>query len=76
MSADSATLKLNNQKNWWKGMCVHKEANGESFNCTVRALACRVLHLHENNANKKHFSLPFSVTGPITMYAVRTLARR
>jgi hypothetical protein len=24
---------------------VHQEANGEEFNCPVRALACRVLHL-------------------------------
>jgi hypothetical protein len=28
MSADSAMLKLNNQKNGWKGICVHQEANG------------------------------------------------
>jgi hypothetical protein len=45
MLANSAMLKLDNQKNGWKGMCVHQEANGESFNCTVHALACRVLHL-------------------------------
>ncbi len=45
MMADSATLKLDNQKNGWKGICVHQEADGEPFNCPVRALAQRVLHL-------------------------------
>jgi hypothetical protein len=39
MTADSATLKLDNQKNGWKGVCIHQEACGESFNCPVRALA-------------------------------------
>jgi hypothetical protein len=32
-TADSAMLKLDNQKNGWKGVCVHREANGEEFNC-------------------------------------------
>jgi hypothetical protein len=32
MTAESATLKLDNQKNCWKGVCVHQEANGEAFN--------------------------------------------
>jgi hypothetical protein len=59
MSADSAMLKLNNQKNGWKGVCVHQEANGESFNCPVCALARRVLHLQENNANGKTFLSAF-----------------
>ena len=27
--ADAATLKFDNQKNGWKGVCVHHEANGE-----------------------------------------------
>jgi hypothetical protein len=39
LSADSATLNLDNQKNGWKGICVHQEANGELFNCPVKALA-------------------------------------
>ena len=39
MTAHSATLKLDNQKNGWKGVCVHQEANGEAFNCPVKALA-------------------------------------
>jgi len=38
MAATSATLKLDNSKNGWKGVCVHQEANGEEQNCGVRAI--------------------------------------
>jgi hypothetical protein len=63
MLADSATLKLDNKKNGWKGMCVHQEANGELFNCPVRALVCRVLHLHKNNAKGNTFLSAFFQRG-------------
>jgi hypothetical protein len=53
MTANSATLKLDNQKNGWKGICIHQEANGESFNCPVRALARRTIHLREHKAGGK-----------------------
>jgi len=39
--ADGATLKLDNQKNGWKGVCVYHESNGEAWHCPVRALARR-----------------------------------
>ena len=35
LTANSATLKLDNQKNRWKGMCVHQETNRELFNCPI-----------------------------------------
>ncbi len=38
-TADSTTLKVDNQKNGWKGVCVHQEVNGEAINCPVQALA-------------------------------------
>jgi hypothetical protein len=53
LTADSATLKLDNQKNRWKSICVHQEENGEPFNCPVRALARRILHLQDHNASRK-----------------------
>jgi hypothetical protein len=59
LTADSATLKLENQKNGWKGVCMHQEANGEEFKCPVRALAQQVIHLQEHNANGKTFLLTF-----------------
>ncbi len=38
-TADGATLKLDNQKNGWKGVCVYHEANSERWHCPVRTLA-------------------------------------
>ena len=45
LSADGATLKLDNQKNGWKGVCIHQEWNGEKFLCAVRALGRRYIHI-------------------------------
>ena len=58
-SADGATLKLDNQKNGWKGVCVFQEANGDPYLCPVRALARRYLHMKHNKAHHKD---------PISMY--------
>ncbi len=53
MTAESATLKLDNQKNGWKSACIHQEANGEEVKCPVRALARRVSHLRKHGATGK-----------------------
>lgn len=53
MTAESATLKLDNQKNGWKGVCVHQETNGELFNCPVKALARRALHIRKNSGTSR-----------------------
>ncbi len=53
ITAESTMLKLNIQKNGWKGVCVHQEANGEAFNCPVKALACWVMHIRENGGDQK-----------------------
>lgn len=50
-TADSATLKLDNQKNGYKGVCINQEANGDPLNCPVRALGRRFLHLRRNGAD-------------------------
>ncbi len=63
MTAESATLKLDNQKNGWKGVFVHQEANGEAFNCPVRALARRVVHLRKNGGDTKVLLSAFYVDG-------------
>jgi hypothetical protein len=47
LSADSATLKLDNQKNGWKGVCIHQEANGNQYLCSVRALGQRYTHVRK-----------------------------
>ena len=40
MAIDSATIKLDNQKNGWKVVHVNQEANGDKHNYHGRALAC------------------------------------
>ena len=47
MSADSATLKLENQKNGWHGVCINHEHNRDEVFSPVRALGRRILHLRE-----------------------------
>lgn len=51
MRAKCATLKLDNQKNGWKGVCINHEHNGEKINCPVRALGRRYLHIRGHTSN-------------------------
>jgi hypothetical protein len=55
MSADSATLKLDNQKNGWKGVCIHQEHNGEKLSCPVRALGRRYIHIRGHSSDPTIF---------------------
>ena len=55
MTANGATLKLDNQKNSWKGVCVYHKANGDSRHCPVRAIARCYLHLRSWGADSKTF---------------------
>jgi hypothetical protein len=48
-------LKLDNQKNGWKGVCVYHETNGDSLNCPARALGRCYLHLRKHQADSKTF---------------------
>ncbi len=59
LSADSATLKPDNQKNSWKGVCVHQETNGESVHCPIRALGRRVVHLRQHGVPSSSFLSTF-----------------
>ena len=52
-TADGATLKLDNQKNGWKGACIFQEANGDPYYCPVRAVARRYLHIRKHSNNTK-----------------------
>ena len=58
-SADGATLKLDNQKNGWKGGCGYHETNGDTDHCPVRALGQRYLHLRHHGATPKTFLSAF-----------------
>jgi len=48
LSADSATLKLDNQKNGWQGVCIHHESNNDAIFDPVRALGRRIIHIRDN----------------------------
>ena len=53
--AHSATLTLENQKNGWKGVCIHQECNGDMYHCPVRALGRRFVHIRDNTADLTTF---------------------
>lgn len=46
LPADGVMLKLDNQKNGWKGVCVNHEANGVAYFCPVHAQGWRCIHIH------------------------------
>ena len=48
MNATCATLKLDNQKNGWKGVCINHEHNGDNVHCAIRALGRRFLHIRRH----------------------------
>jgi hypothetical protein len=47
-TADGATMKLDNQKNGWKGVCIYHEANGDDYLCPVKALGRRYIHIRQH----------------------------
>ncbi len=59
MLADGATLKLDNQKNGWKGVCIYQQTMGNPLHCPVRALGCRCANLHEHHATGKTFKCAY-----------------
>ncbi len=58
-TADDATLKLDNQKNGWKEVCVFHKSNGIRWHCPVCTLARRYHHLCHMGANSKTFLLAY-----------------
>jgi hypothetical protein len=62
-TADGAMLKLDNKKNGWEGVCVYQEANGEGYNCPVRALGRRYVHLRQHGASATTFLSTFWMDG-------------
>jgi hypothetical protein len=58
-TANSTTIKLDNQKNGWKGICVYHETNGNQWHCPVCALARYYIHLHSMGADAKTYLLAY-----------------
>ena len=47
MSADGATLRLADQKNGWKNVCIHQQITGKKILCPVRALGRIILEIRD-----------------------------
>lgn len=48
MSADGATLKLDNQKNGWKGVCIFHFSNGDKISDPIRAIGRCYVHVRRH----------------------------
>ena len=53
LSGDGETLRIENQKNGWKNVCVYQEHNDNEYYSPVPALSCRYLHIHSHSADQK-----------------------
>ena len=49
----SATLKLDNQKNGYKNVCVHHHDNGDPLSSPTKALARQCLHIRASGGDHK-----------------------
>ena len=63
MPADSMSLKLGNQKNGDKDVCVHQKANVSSYNCPVKTGGCRYRHIRVNTSDRETYLSAFFVNG-------------
>jgi hypothetical protein len=55
LSADAATLKLDNQKNGRKGVCISHHSNGEGEFDPVKALARRYVHIRSHTSDQNTY---------------------
>ena len=51
-SAVCETLKLDNQKNGWKGVCINHEHNGDAILCAIRVLGRRYMHIRKHTSDQ------------------------
>jgi hypothetical protein len=75
LMADSATLKLDNQKNGWKDVCVYQQHNSDPSHCPVRALARWVIHVQTHNAKDRDYLLTYFVNGKRSNITVEDISR-
>ena len=60
LTACGATLKLDNQKNGWKNVCVFQQSNGAGLFDPVLALARRYVHVRSNTHAADFAKAPLS----------------
>ena len=63
LSTDGATLKLDNQKNVWKVVCVFQEHNGDETFIPVRELGRQLVSIRNKVKNKKTYLSAYWVEG-------------
>ena len=63
LAADAVTLKLENQKNGWKGVCISHHSTGSELMNPCRAVARRYLHIRENCSDPNCFLSAYFVDG-------------
>lgn len=61
LTGHSTMLKLDNQMNGWKGVCVQQEHNSMELSCPVHALECCYLHIRWHTLDPKTFLSAYSV---------------
>ena len=44
----AVTLKIENQKNGWKDVCIHQHWNGDAYFCGTRAIGRRFIHIRQH----------------------------
>ncbi len=74
-TADGATMKLDNQKNGWKGVCVYQETNGEDYLCPVRALGRCFLHIRKHGGLAKTFLSSYWTAGKRADVTAKNISR-
>jgi hypothetical protein len=57
MNAQCATLRLDNQKNGWRNVCVNQHHNGDDIFCGVRGLGRRYIHIRKHMRNNWNTNL-------------------
>ena len=55
LAVDSCTLKLSNQKNGWRGVCINHHADGDPIMCPVRTIGRLYVHTKANKRKTKTF---------------------
>jgi hypothetical protein len=55
VAATGAALKLDNQKNLWKGFLFYHKTNGNPFFCPIKAIGRRYIHLLTNGGRPKTY---------------------
>jgi hypothetical protein len=75
LTADDATLKLDNQRNCWKGACVYQQHNGNRLSCPMRTLARRVIQMRTHNAKDRDYLSTYLVNEKCSNLTVEDISR-